>query len=327
MTSAASLERSPMALGKAPLEVIVVDDDDLTRRSVAKAVRSLGHHCREAKDGVEALDLWSASHANVVISDWDMPRMNGAELCRRTRRVDVEAPYTYFILMSAFDDREHLISGMEAGADDYQQKPVDLDELEARLLSAERVIELHQQLADRTTSLRCESERFYLASRTDSLTLVGNRLAFAEELDRIRARVARYGHRLSLAMCDVDEFKRFNDAFGHQAGDNALAHVADAIRSTLRATDSVYRYGGEEFVVLLPEQHLDEAVRAMDRVRAAVEQLMIPAPNGGVLTISAGVSELGNGSESASGLVARADAALYMAKAHGRNRVETLSKR
>jgi two-component system, cell cycle response regulator len=287
-------------------------------------VRALGHVCREASDGLEALGLLAQRYADVVISDWDMPRLNGAELCRLTRRADDDAPYTYFILMTAFDDREHLLTGMEAGADDYQQKPVDLDELEARLVSAARVVKLHKRLADRTTTLRHDSKRFYVASRTDGLTLVGNRLAFDEELDRLLARSDRYGQNISLAICDVDEFKRFNDTLGHLAGDEALCRVANAIKTTLRAGDSVYRYGGEEFVVILPAQHLDEAARALERVRAAIEALAIPAPNDGVLTISAGVAELTGKRDAKSALLGRADAALYAAKAAGRNRVETM---
>ncbi len=304
------------------LEVIVADDDASTRTAVARAVRSLGHSCREAVDGDEALEMLGERHADVLIADWDMPRMDGIELCGRTRRVADEAPYTYFILMTGFDDREHLIRGMEAGADDYQRKPINLDELEARLVSAARVVTLHDRLADKTAELRRDSRRFYLASRTDGLTLVGNRLAFDEELDRLLARAARYRQTLSLAMCDVDEFKRFNDTFGHLAGDEALVRVADAIKSALRAADSVYRYGGEELAVLLPAQRLDEAACAMERVRAEIEAMAIPAPNGGVLTISIGVAEL-DPNDHASSLLARADAALYAAKGSGRNRVET----
>src|SRR5687767_1675362 len=134
----------PIAVAVRPkLDVIVAEDDPSTLGAVATAVRSLGHTCREAKDGLDALRMLGDRHADVIIADWDMPQMNGAELCERTRNAGDEMPYTYFILMSAFHDHEHLIAGMQAGADDYQHKPIDLDELEARLVSAARVVKLH----------------------------------------------------------------------------------------------------------------------------------------------------------------------------------------
>jgi PleD family two-component response regulator len=189
--------------------------------------------------------------ADLVISDWDMPMMNGAELCRRVRSGGDDVPYTYFILMTAFDDREHLLAGMTAGADDYQRKPVSFDELEARLLTAGRVVKLHRRLASRTAELRDDSTRNYAASRTDALTGVFNRMRLDEEIATLLSRASRYGHTCSLAMCDLDFFKSYNDQFGHVAGDEALRLVARGMRSNLRSADALFRYGGEEFVVLL----------------------------------------------------------------------------
>jgi diguanylate cyclase (GGDEF)-like protein len=250
--------------------------------------------------------------------------MSGVELCRRTRVADDEAPYVYFILMTGFGDRNHLLEGMEAGADDYQKKPVDLDELEARLVSAARVVALQHRLADRTSALRRDSRRFYVASRTDPLTGAGNRLRLDEDLAAEVARAQRYGHTPTIAMCDLDHFKDFNDRFGHLAGDDALRRVADTIRANLRAGDVLYRYGGEELVVVLPEQSLDDAGKAMERVRAAVEALAIPAGTGaGSLTVSVGLAHLEPGRDTTpSQWLDRADEALYRAKRAGRNRVE-----
>jgi two-component system, cell cycle response regulator len=306
-----------------PLDVLVVDDDPHARDGLARAIRSFGHRCRVAEDGEAALRKMTEARADVVISDWDMPGMSGAELCRRTRAAADDAPYTYFIFLTGFDDREHLLAGMAAGADDYQRKPVDLDELEARLVSAARVVELHNRLASRTEELRCDSKRFYAASRTDPLTGAGNRMRLEEEAAALLSRAQRYGHRCSLAICDLDFFKSYNDTFGHIAGDEALRRVAEAIRSHLRASDSLYRYGGEEFVVLLVEQTLGDATCAMDRLRAEVERLGLPSPaTGGVLTVSAGVAECDPTTDhTTTEWIARADAALYAAKARGRNRV------
>jgi two-component system, cell cycle response regulator len=259
------------------------------------------------------------------VSDWEMPGINGAELCRRIRNAE-DGGYTYFILMTGFHDREHLLEGMAAGADDYQKKPVDLDELEARLVSAARVVALHRRLAERELDLRRDSSQLWAVSRTDALTGVGNRLRMEEELAAAWSRAQRYGHRFSLAIVDVDLFKQFNDGFGHLAGDEALKHVADALKSAIRTGDSVFRYGGEEFVVVLPEQPLIDATHAVDRMREDIEHLLIRRPERGTtLTVSAGVAELEPHVDLNVGdWLARADAALYLAKANGRNRVEAL---
>jgi len=145
--------------------VLVVDDEVVAREGLARAVRSFGHRCSVATDGEAALKVMAESQVDVVISDWDMPGMSGPELCRRTRAAADDAPYTYFIILTGFDDREHLLAGMSAGADDYQHKPVNLDELEARLVSAARIVDLHRRLAINTAELRHDSRRFYRDSR------------------------------------------------------------------------------------------------------------------------------------------------------------------
>jgi diguanylate cyclase (GGDEF)-like protein len=315
-------QRSALRLSANPLEIIVVDDDEGSRELIAIAVHSFGHACRVASDGYEALRLLDERPADVVISDWDMPGMTGAELCRRVRSAGDDAPYTYFIIMTAFDDRDHLLAGMRAGADDYQRKPVRFDELEARLMSAGRVVELHRRLASRSAELRDDNTRNYLASRTDSLTGVGNRMRLDEEVATLLSRAQRYGHKCSLAICDLDFFKSFNDNFGHVAGDEALRAVAEGMRKNLRSADAVFRYGGEEFVILLIEQPLADAESAMERMRAEIERLAIPSANGGPLTVSVGVAEIDPANDHTPEIwIARADEALYEAKSRGRNRV------
>jgi two-component system chemotaxis response regulator CheY len=308
----------------AALDIVVAEDDDATRIGICKAVKMLGHTCRAAAAGDEAWALIEDRRPDVVISDFEMPGMNGAELCRRTRSTKDDAPYVYFILMTGHHDRGRLLEGMAAGADDYQHKPIDVDELEARLMSAARVVGLHRRAAHQAEELRRDSRRFYAASRTDALTGIGNRLRLHEELEAARARIERYGHRYTIAMCDLDHFKALNDGFGHVAGDDALRQVAKAIGGELRAGDGLFRYGGEELVVLLPEQSLEDGALAMERVRRAVERLAIPMPEPGrVLTVSVGVSELDTRIDATvEDSLARVDAALYCAKRHGRNRVE-----
>lgn len=296
--------------------MLVVDDDAATRAAILRAVESFGHTCASASDGEEAWQLLRAPNAeiDVIISDWQMPGMTGLELCRRARRVNDEAPYVYFMLMTGLTEGGRLMEGMAAGADDFQRKPIDLDELEARLVSAARVVALHRRLARKTQRLRRDSTKLQAVSRTDALTNLANRRQMDEDLEVLRARSERYGRSCSIALCDIDHFKRLNDTLGHVAGDDALRRVAETLRKHLRASDAVYRYGGEEFLVLFPEQSAAAATLATERLRAAVEALGV--------TISAGVAELQTSVDrTANEWIARADAALYDAKRNGRNRI------
>jgi diguanylate cyclase (GGDEF)-like protein len=313
-----------MATMAPPLNVLIAEDDDVGRAALEKAVRSLGHHCRSAADGLEAWEMHQAERADVIVTDWKMPRMDGIELCRRTREADADDAYTYFIFLTAFDDKEHLLRAMQVGADDYQSKPVDIDELHARLVSASRVLAAYRKIAQRATQHRRDSQRFFRIARVDPLTGVGNRLALDEDLAGVFPHVKRYGNAYAIAICDVDEFKKYNDAYGHLAGDDVLRKVATEIRMQLRESDGVYRYGGDEFVVVLPEQSLLEATRAMERVRAAVEGLAIPTVGPrGVVTVSIGIAAIDRTpAENLSAWLRRADEALYRAKSVGRNRSE-----
>ncbi len=300
------------------LSVMVVDDEDSSRRGMMLAMRELGHRCVVARDGVEALELHAHQPVDLMISDWSMPNMNGVELCKAIR----ERPdrYVYFIFTTALSDKSHLLQGMQAGADDFIGKPVDFDELSARLISAKRVIGLHRALSARNRTLRRDSQQYFQAARIDALTSTRNRLALMEDLDELAERSRREGRSLCLAMCDVDQFKAYNDHFGHLAGDEALARVAQVLARQLRKSDTLYRFGGEEFVVTLPDQTRETAKVAMDRIRRAVELAAVPQAPGAswpVVTISVGISEV-EGGRVGDGLKL-ADDALYRAKASGRN--------
>jgi diguanylate cyclase (GGDEF)-like protein len=303
--------------------VLVVEDEPGLQRGIERAVRSLGHECRMASDGAEAFAMHQAKRADVILSDWKMPNLDGAELCRRTREADGDSNYTYFILMTAIGDREHFLAGMNAGADDYHVKPVDPEELAARLVSASRVLSLYRRLADTNTNLRRDSQASFTLARTDMLTGLSNRRRMDEDLEVVLSSATRYGRKFSLALCDIDWFKSFNDEYGHVAGDDVLRSVADAMKKSLRQSDGLYRYGGEEFLVLLPEQSLADAMLAMGRLRANVEALAIPAArgHGDLVTISIGVAELSGADTTSESWIKRADTALYRAKTSGRNRV------
>ena len=250
--------------------------------------------------------------------------MDGMELCRRIRAGDRNT-YTYLLFTSAHASKRDLVDAVRAGADDCLPKPVDVDTLEARLIAAGRVVGAYRTLARRNVDLRHDSQTNFRVARVDPLTGVANRLRLEEDLEGLQSQVSRYGRRLSLAMCDLDDFKRYNDEYGHPAGDEALRRVAHAIRSSLRRADHVYRYGGEEFLVVLPEQTPSAAAAAMSRVRRAVECLAIPhapAANHPVVTISIGLASVTpHGEDSVRDAIAHADRALYRAKAAGRDRL------
>lgn len=300
-----------------PLKVLVADDDDAARAGLERVLLQFGYACRCARNGLEAWEMHKAEHADVIISDWQMPGLDGIELCRRTRVADDTSAYTYFVLMTGFGDREHFLRGMEAGADDYQAKPIDVDELHARLVSAERVVTLCRKLEERNSILRRDSQALFHAARVDSLTGISNRLCMNEDLRTMWSRVKRYKHEYAVAICDIDRFKAYNDRFGHLAGDEALRRVAHAIRAALREGDGLYRYGGEEFVVVFPDQSFTQAENALARVQRAVERLCIPAAKpGAVLTISCGAAILDiRRDTSVEDGLQRADAELYRAKA------------
>jgi diguanylate cyclase (GGDEF)-like protein len=299
------------------MRILVVDDEPLSRHVLQAAVEQLGHQWTAAQDGEAAWQCFNQDKPEVLITDLLMPEVDGLELCRRVR-ADTRAGYTYIMLVTVLGDRDDVVRGMEAGADDYLIKPVQLLDLQARLIAAQRVTDLHAELG------RHRAELAHLA-RHDPLTGLGNRRSLQEDLEVLHARSQRYRRGFALAMCDIDRFKAYNDTHGHQAGDQALRAVAATIAQEVRGGDSVYRYGGEEFLLILPEQTQDTALVAVERVRSAVERLAIPQPAagpGGILTLSAGIAAFGpRGATTAEELLQQADAALYRAKAAGRNQL------
>ena len=306
------------------MRVLIAEDDSASRLIHQMIVEKCGHDCLVAEDGEEAWEIFQDTEVDVILSNWMMPNIDGIELCRRVRE-ERRAAYTYFILLTARGEKEHLLEGIEAGADDYLTKPIDAEELQVRLISAFRVTSLQRQLTEKTQGLERLNELLFEQARKDPLTQLGNRLQLHEDLEMMRGRIERYGHRYSAVLCDIDFFKPYNDHYGHQAGDEVLIKVANVVAEHLRSGDTAYRYGGEEFLIILPEQTLESATVVADRVRRAVEDLAIPHEGKtppGSLTISAGVAALlPEGDKDIEVLLKDADKALYRAKESGRNLV------
>lgn len=296
------------------MRVLVADDDEGSLLVAKAAVERSGHECITAADGDIAWELYQSHRPQVVVTDVMMPGLDGMALCRAIRASEKDT-YTYLILLTSHSARDDVLAGMDAGADDYVTKPLDPFTLHTRLLAALRVTSLHTELAGYRRAL-------FDQARTDPLTGLRNRLALSEDLELLHNRSHRYGHDYCLAMCDVDNFKSYNDLYGHPAGDEVLRNIAKALTSQARQTDGIYRYGGEEFLLVLPDQTMSGARTLVERVLTAVQDLQLPHTGSavGVVTLSAGLSSYTSGHRVDAGLlIQEADEALYAAKAAGRN--------
>jgi diguanylate cyclase (GGDEF)-like protein len=306
------------------VKILVADDDPISRRIVEATLASLGHKCETAADGEQAWDAFRSGLHDVVISDWTMPGQTGPQLCANVRG-HVAGTYTYFIMLTAYGTREQILEGMSAGVDDYLVKPLNSAELQARLVAAARVTSLHRHLRGQRTKLEGLNTQLTAIARRDPLTGLSNRRALQEDIEILEARVSRYGHRYCMALLDIDNFKTYNDTYGHQAGDHVLQRVAEELTANARSGDALYRYGGEEFLCIFPEQSLAKGAQAVQRMRVSVEDLRIPhlASTYGMVTFSAGLAVLTSEEiRSATQVLKEADDALYVAKQLGRNRVE-----
>lgn len=318
--------------------VLLVDDEADNLKALERTLRT-HFSLTLATDPLEALRLATTEPFAVVVSDQRMPAMLGTELLQR---IGARFPDTTRIILTGYTDAGEMLDAINrAEIWRYVTKPWDNRELLATLLQAaerHRLLtenaklvddlaranaELEERIAERTTELAALNRKLEAQAMTDALTHLANRRAlfdrFGGELERAR----RYGRPLAVAMVDVDHFKRFNDTEGHRCGDEALVRVGQALSTGLRRSDVVGRYGGEEFLVLMPETSLDQARETTDRLRRTVEKLDVPGADGGArrLTLSIGVAAFPEQGDSAEALVTAADARLYRAKHDGRNRV------
>lgn len=321
------------------MKILIAEDDAISRTILKNSVEKFGHQALVAEDGEKAWELYqNTEDVDVIISDWMMPGIDGPEFCRRVREEN-SFSYTFFIFLTALGDKEHLLEGMKAGADDYLAKPLDREQLQVRLVAASRVNSLHQQLNEQNQQLNEQNQQLneqkdeleklnresFVLARRDPLTYLSNRLLLHEDLKILNAQTERYIRGYCVMLCDIDFFKLYNDTYGHLAGDEVLKKVAQVISGNLRAGDTAYRYGGEEFLIILPEQTLESATPAAERLRRGVEGLAITHETRtppGVVTLSVGLATFSRGEKrSFEELLKEADDALYGAKKAGRNRI------
>ncbi len=306
------------------MRVLIVEDDAVPRMILKLAVEQCGHECLIAEDGPTAWDMYQNASVEVLISEEVMPGLSGLELCRRVRASPQHAS-TYFMFLSARDDKTQLMDDFQAGADDFLGKPLDPEELRTRLLVAARIISLHGQLAVQRSELERLNRLLFEQGRRDPLTLLGNRLRLFEDLVIVSGRAARYNQNYAMLLCDLDGFKEYNDHYGFLAGDTILRTIAQTIVKSCRKGDAAYRYSGDKFAILLPNQTEAQARVAAERLRTQVEELQIPhvslaTPD--LVSISIGVSELRESDRvNMAQWVKRAEQALYRAKQKGRSSV------
>ncbi len=292
---------------------ILIAEDDFTSRSIlAMILEKHGYGVAAAADGAEAWAAMQGADApKLAILDWMMPEMDGIEVCRRIRTLETDQP-AYIIMLTAKGEKDDIVAGLEAGADDYLAKPYDPDELRARVGVGRRVVEMQAKLAEARDALAHEATH-------DPLTGILNRRAILDRLAKELSRAARSGKMVGVGLCDLDHFKEINDRHGHQVGDDVLCGFTRIIQANLRQCDLIGRYGGEEFLVITPDVVEAAPERAYERLREMVAERAISTRVGDIsTTVSMGVS-LGTGADTVDSVLSQADTALYQAKKEGRN--------
>jgi len=309
-----------MENNRQPYPILLAEDDPVSRRLFQKILKREGFLVTTVENGREALELFRQRFFPIVLTDWQMPEIEGPELCQAIRKENPNR-YVYIVMLTAKGSKDDIISGLSAGADDYLTKPAHNAELVARIKTGIRILKLEKSLKDAV-------DEIHLMSITDSLTGIYNRGYINQRLPQEINRSARYGRELSLLMCDIDHFKTVNDTYGHLSGDIVLKGFVRSLTGSIRRqVDWAGRYGGEEFLVVLPETGLEGAMVLAERIRKTVEKTPIKT-SGDTIRITA---SFGVASVAASGwkppisserFLQAADSMLYKAKNEGRNRTE-----
>jgi two-component system cell cycle response regulator len=313
---------TPQGVSETSNAILLAEDDPVTRMLMTRFLKKAGYEVSAVENGNEALDHMTERYYPILVTDWEMPGMDGIELCKAVRNLQLDG-YVYALLLTARNAKEHIIAGLEAGADDYLIKPVHEPELIARLNTGRRILALEH-------SLRAANERNRVLSVTDALTGAFNRRYLMEQLPRELERCRRYGTPLSVIMCDVDYFKQVNDVNGHAAGDDVLQQFATRIQKSIRSTsDWLARLGGEEFLIVLPETDYEGSVLVAEKIRDIVSGSSFMTRGGDVQV----TASFGSASTELHGpdltlkvetLLRTADECLYRSKQAGRNRTTAI---
>ncbi len=310
------------------LYILVATDCPLHQRILSKKLTDAGHTVRCADNGRLALEMAVETGPQLIISDWMMPEMDGLELCR-TLRMSPLLARIHFIIMTSHDSNEQLVEAFDAGINYYLIKPLNHSILAALLRGAAREIVTREEVLRQKEELRRTNAEVNITNRMlktmaleDQLTELPNRRAGLEALDKAWSKAVRDDEDLLVMILDIDHFKKVNDDYGHDAGDEVLKSTAAAMKDAIRDYDEICRFGGEEFLVVCPGAGVDVAVQVGNRIREAVEKNRLDTPEfkGGV-TISIGAAVRVSGTPTPKDLIKLADEALYAAKDAGRNKV------
>jgi two-component system cell cycle response regulator len=306
--------------------ILIVDDDPSMLRLLERFLSMDGYEVLKARNGAEALCILHDKGPQIVITDWEMPEMDGLELCRTIRSSELVG-FIYTVILTAHADK--IVEAFEAGADDFLSKPPRRGELLARLKAATRIIRLEADLARQNREIhKVNAELSVLNSKlermatTDELTGLANRREALNRLNESWATSTRHDQPLSCIVLDIDHFKQFNDTYGHDVGDLVLRETARALARSSRTGETVCRFGGEEFLVVCPNATVGAVTEAAERLRAAVEANKIKRRDQQLtITVSLGVAGRDDDVATPDDLLKAADEALYAAKRSGRNRV------
>ena len=306
-----------MKTAEATIKVLIADDSAVFRKLVERTLEEKPYSLFFARNGQEAIDIFSRHNPELVIADWVMPDLTGIELCEYIRRTTQES-YTYVILLTGKTDKENTVAGLTAGADDYLTKPFHPEELIARTAVGQRIVALQRQVQAKNVLLQ-------ELALTDVLTGLPNRRAVEEWAQRQLNAAIRHKFSFCVAMCDIDHFKLINDTYGHEAGDAVLKSFGEILKSISRRSDICGRIGGEEFICIFTHIPVENARLVVERIRKYLEQTAFFFDGRKVtVTSSFGIADLKSDSPPEfNQLLAQADKALYSAKRKGRNRVES----
>jgi diguanylate cyclase (GGDEF)-like protein len=316
------------------LNILVVDDDPITMKLVSTWLQREGKYViRTAKDGLYAQEIALEFKPHIVITDWRMPRMDGIGLCTALRATQW-GQKIYVLMLTAADQEIELVRAFDAGVDDYLGKPVNFLALGARLKAALRYVRLreawerdHERLTRMSADLALTNRRLQHAALTDPLTGLANRRAGIAALSQLWSSASRHGNKFTVISLDIDHFKVVNDEFGHAAGDSVLQRVGAELRGQARKEDTVCRWGGEEFLVILPNLGVEDGFLAAERLRNSIAQAPITCDGQSLhVTVSLGVVEWRSDMTSHEQMLAEVDSVLYEAKRSGRNRTLSIGQ-
>lgn len=307
------------------MKILIVEDSRSSLAVLVRYVKHFGASAISAENGKAALEAFFHERPDLVLLDVVLPDISGFEVAQKIRATEAPGNWTPIIFLSSLGDDADVEKGIAAGGDDYLHKPVSEIVLGAKIRAMQRIVLMRASLLAVTRKLDAANQELKRISSQDGLTGVANRRYFDETITTEWRRARRHSNSLAMLMCDVDYFKRYNDTYGHLAGDECLRRVATAIRQhTDRPSDLVARYGGEEFAVVLPETTIGGALMVAEKIRHAVRELNIPntsAPDK-LVTISIGIASAAPGFDNPpDDLIHAADQALYRAKAEGRDRI------